>query len=120
MSTETVSSARAVTRNVASRRHSPLARNHTGPMQGRTLVNATTHHALAWENPTTAITASSQKMFPERISGRQASQPPTASTRGRGRTIQAIPAAEAPTKTAQKTAHGKKVSGQITWANRGL
>ena len=83
-------------------------------------MNAATHHALACENPTTAITASSQKMLPERISGRQASQPPTASTRGSGRSSQATPAPAAPTRTAQKTAHGSSVSGQMTWANSGL
>src|SRR5687768_12162874 len=120
MRTETASSPRAVTTNVASRRHSPLARNHTGPTQGSTLVNAATHHALGWENPTTAITASSQNTLPDRISGRQASHAPTASTGGRGRTSQAIPVAAATTHTAQNTPHGKNVRGQITCANSGL
>ena len=83
-------------------------------------MNAATHHGLPRENPTTVITASSQKMLPERISGRQNSHRPMASGVGRGRPSQTTPAAAAPTSSAQKAGHGRSVSGQTTCAKRGL
>ena len=121
MSTETVSSASAVPTNVASARHSPRARNHTGPRHGRTLVNAATHHGAPRAKPDDGH----HRQQPEHVAGQDLGQageprPPTASRAGSGRTSQATPAAAAPRKTAQKTGHGSSVSGQMTCANRGL